>query len=49
MYAYPLISYTDITSETDIVRDFRLPPPCSWGLQSSGKLCSVGWQLVTEV
>jgi hypothetical protein len=39
----------DITSETNILRDFRLPPPCSWGLRSSGMLRSVDWQLVTEV
>jgi hypothetical protein len=39
----------DIISETNILRHFRLPPPCSWGLRSSGMLRSVGWQLVTEV
>jgi hypothetical protein len=39
----------DITSETSILRDFRLPPPCSRDLRSSGMLHCAGWQLVTEV
>ena len=39
--AQAFISYTDITSETDVFRDFRFLPPCSWGLRSSGLLRNV--------
>lgn len=31
------------------MQDIRLLPQCSWGLHSSGMLCSIGPQLVTDV